>query len=769
MSWSHIALLRLTTAGLLVATLSTLNSCETSDVTREVVSSGEVENLRAFAKLYGYVRFFHPSDEAAAVDWDRFAVYGAARVKSAGSGKELRETLTELFLPIAPAAQIYATDAPPLPLPLAPEETGGLSLVAWQHSGVGLGPGTIYQSKRLNRTLQVQAASVGFGSVTQVIDPDAYRGKRIKLIAFVRTEVEGDGNQAQLWLRVDRPTGQLGFFENMSDRPITSRSWGSYEIEGEVAEDAIRIAFGCLLAGQGKAWVDDVELLVAGEDGAWEPIEIANPGFEEGDSDAAPPGWAVASPGYVFRLDTDVLRSGARAISIEDGWEAVSGWLFDAHPELGEVIEAEIGLGLSCRVPLALLGDDSGTWSPEPRPSSEQILAALDSVGNLPLTANSEAVRLADIIIAWNVFQHFYPYFDVVDVDWDAQLTLSLRDALSDQTGQDFFRTLSRLVAGLQDGHGNVFHPEYYPRGRLPFVADWIEERVVVTRSDDLMVRPGDIIEQIDGVEARRAVADAELYTSGSPQWKRFKALRFLGAGPVGTLLPLVVRRGDERLDLQVERVPQGPAWHESPLENFVLLDEGVYYVNLSTADIAEIDDRIDALAAARGIVFDLRGYPNSNHKVLSYLLTSPDTSDAWMRVPQVIHPDHRETPGYRNNGWSISALSPHLDGRIVFITDGRAISYAESFMSFVEHYRLGEIVGQPTAGTNGNVNNFVLPGAFTVMWTGMRVVKHDGSQHHLVGIRPTVPAERTIQGVREGRDELIEVALDVINQGGPR
>ena len=148
---------------------------------------------------------------------------------------------------------------------------------------------------------------------------------------------------------------------------------------------------------------------------------------------------------------------------------------------------------------------------------------------------------------------------------------------------------------------------------------------------------------------------------------------------------------------------------------------------------------------------------------------TSPDTSDAWMQVPQVIHPDHRETPGYRNHGWSISALSPHLDGRIVFITDGRAISYAESFMSFVEHYRLGEIVGQPTAGTNGNVNNFVLPGAFTVMWTGMRVVKHDGSQHHLVGIRPTVPAERTIQGVREGRDELIEVALDVINQGGPR
>jgi len=35
-----------------------------------------IRNLRAFSKLYGYVRFFHPSDEAAAIDWERFAIYG---------------------------------------------------------------------------------------------------------------------------------------------------------------------------------------------------------------------------------------------------------------------------------------------------------------------------------------------------------------------------------------------------------------------------------------------------------------------------------------------------------------------------------------------------------------------------------------------------------------------------------------------------------------------------------------------------------------------
>jgi len=111
-----------------------------------------------------------------------------------------------------------------------------------------------------------------------------------------------------------------------------------------------------------------------------------------------------------------------------------------------------------------------------------------------------------------------------------------------------------------------------------------------------------------------------------------------------------------------------------------------------------------------------------------------------------------------------LAAKEPHIEGKVVFITDGRAISYAESFLSFIEHYKLAEIVGQPTAGTNGNVNPFVLPGGFQVTWTGMKVLKHNGSQHHLIGILPTVPAERTIQGIIEGRDEFLEKAVEIIN-----
>jgi len=198
------------------------------------------------------------------------------------------------------------------------------------------------------------------------------------------------------------------------------------------------------------------------------------------------------------------------------------------------------------------------------------------------------------------------------------------------------------------------------------------------------------------------------------------------------------------------------------PIEN---MGGSIYYIDLSRATMPEISEKIEHIARARGVVFDLRGYPKSNHGVISHLLEERDTSTAWMRVPLIIYPDQENIVGYQEHGWRLLPKKPHIEGKVVFLTDGRAISYAESFLSFIEHYKLGEIVGQPTAGANGNVNPFALPGGFRVTWTGMKVLKHDDSQHHLIGILPTVPLNRTIQGVIEGRDEYLEKALEIINR----
>jgi hypothetical protein len=38
--------------------------------------------MMAYAKLFGYIRHFHPSDEAARTDWNQFAIDGVRGVES---------------------------------------------------------------------------------------------------------------------------------------------------------------------------------------------------------------------------------------------------------------------------------------------------------------------------------------------------------------------------------------------------------------------------------------------------------------------------------------------------------------------------------------------------------------------------------------------------------------------------------------------------------------------------------------------------------------
>ena len=143
--------------------------------------------------------------------------------------------------------------------------------------------------------------------------------------------------------------------------------------------------------------------------------------------------------------------------------------------------------------------------------------------------------------------------------------------------------------------------------------------------------------------------------------------------------------------------------------------------------------------------------------------LTDHNIESARWNVPISTMPDREACEWLTSGRWDLPPLEPRLGGpnqKVYFLTDGRAISYAESCMGIVEAYKLGEIVGGPTAGTNGNVNPLTLPGGYWVMWTGMKVLKHDGSRHHGVGIAPTIPVERTVEGIAAARDEVLDAAV---------
>lgn len=128
--------------------------------------------------------------------------------------------------------------------------------------------------------------SDGFGALAQTIKAEAYRGRRVRLSAYVKTvEVE---EYAGLWMRVDG-AGRLLGFDNMTDRPIVGTSdWARYEVVLDVPEASVNIAFGLLLRGAGRVWVDDFHLEEVGQDVA--VTNLLPPGGKE-DRGGAPGGY----------------------------------------------------------------------------------------------------------------------------------------------------------------------------------------------------------------------------------------------------------------------------------------------------------------------------------------------------------------------------------------------------------------------------------------------------------------------------------------------
>lgn len=104
----------------------------------------------------------------------------------------------------------------------------------------------------------------GFATLMQTFRADDYRGKRLRLSGYVKTDNIGDW--AGLWMRIDSETKTVAF-DNMQDRKIQGTSdWKEYEIVLDVPEESVNISFGILSAGQGQAWVDDFQFEVVGKD-----------------------------------------------------------------------------------------------------------------------------------------------------------------------------------------------------------------------------------------------------------------------------------------------------------------------------------------------------------------------------------------------------------------------------------------------------------------------------------------------------------------------
>ncbi len=572
--------------------LEALGPIGEGDQPPKVLTDRGTENLVAFARLLGYVRHFHPSDESAKNDWESLAIAGVDQVESARTPNELAARLGGLFLPLAPTMRLGIHRLPAITTSdLLRSGEHPLRVIGWWHHGWGGGTSS------------------------------------------------GPYHERRVTSPIDAPT--------------------------------------------------------------------------------------------------------------------------DSILTVGSEVNLYLGGGVWCSVPLTVYADTSGTL-----PNGARVSVLPRRPKDWMPTGNDRGTRLADVILFWNVAEHFFPYFDVIDTDWPAQLPIALRSAATDRDGASFEVTLHRMVAQLHDGHGTVNSPfsDYTP---MPLAWEFVEGRLVVLRADSTLadhVHPGDEVTAIQNRPVSEWVNDAEaIKSAATPQFLRVRVAQALqvlpGADTVGLDL-----RSPAGVATRV-RVPRRFPWLSPPRPDSVAeVRPGVMYLDLDRITDADFKRALPRVTAAKGVIFDLRGYPRRIWTtVLAHLIDSTITCAQW-NVPVVTHPDHRDMK-FEFSNWPVLPASPRIRARAAFLIDGSAISAAETYLGMVENYRLAELVGEPTAGTNGNIVTQHLPGGYDVTFTGMKVLKHDGSRHHGVGILPTVPVSPTIAGVAAGRDEQLERAIEVVSR----
>ncbi|MDR0332742.1 MAG: hypothetical protein LBI15_04690 [Dysgonamonadaceae bacterium] len=719
--------------------------------------SRRAQNIEAFARLYGYARWFHPSDEAQEIDWDKFAVLGVQKVENIKSTEELRDTLYQLFSPIVQGLQIYKTNKPERfnsDILLSPDSNA--KPVVWQHLGIdlknelyanGYSP---YKSVRVNKNEFNRSTDATI--VCKIFtDLSHLRGKEVKLSGYFKTKNQKEEN-VKLFIQYHLPNDNI-----IHDVSVDSQDWDKQELTTTIPEDATLVAYGLWIVGDSEVWADDFEFSVDNR-GKWEVFDTVNMGFENGQIDVSQANdWKTLNMQYCTLEVTDKnAHSGKYSLNLQFNF---SGKIFDQMPQFGEVINEPIGRNLTCVVPLTLLTNDSVTYPTSESSSLQSLKTELAKIELKP--AFNMQTNLASVIIAWNVLQHFFPYFDVIDTDWNKVLGETLKSAFTDNRRKDFFITLSQMIAQIDDGHGWFYNPERWYH--LPIRTEFIENQIVITASNNTGLKIGDIIKRIDGKPAMRALNEKEGIISGSPQLRRHRALNILGSKLDSGETQLVIERDGNEQSITIPNLLSHKPGAENKYRNetIVEIEPGIYYVNMSRTQVHQFDEKVDELANAKAVIYDQRNvYSEMQHHIIPHLISEPVNSP-WWNVPQTIYPNRKEVEFSKSN-WSIHPKQPLFKSKAIIITNPGMVSSAETALGIIDHYNLATTVGEPTAGCNGNVNPMQLPCGYNLAWTGMKVLKQDGNQHYLIGYEPDYPVNKTIQAIKEGRDEYLEKALEI-------
>ena len=703
------------------------------------------------------------------------------------------------------------------------EETDSSGFVQWNSFGAPEYPILVDENEAQNGSKSAaiawaENATQGYKALAYSL-PSDYEGRKIKLTGYIKTEEVTDG-YAGLWLRLDPRMG----FDNMNDRGATGTTdWQQFEIVLDLdPQQTQRIVFGALLVGKGKMWVDNLMLYIddqpfyeapskmvpfAQEDREFDEgsnISISTPLADPLLNDLALLGkvWgflkyhhpAIGTGDYnwdyeLFRMLPDFLESGTPRHEQILSWidqfgeiptcsdcKATNHQAF-LRPDLSWV-DAISHQGLCSKLKEIYQNRHQG---------NHYYIAMANGVGN-PEFKNENAYenmpypdagfRLLALYKYWNMIQYYFPYRHLIDKDWSAVLKEYIPEFLGAKDELAYELAALQIIADIKDTHANLWgggnalqatRGDKYPPVKVRF----IENQLVVTdffnaeHESSLGLALGDVITHIGGQAVADLVEELTPYYPASNQPTRLRDISMDLLRSNADKVTITYHRGGTATDLElplfdVEALDYYRWYRPEPdSSSYKKLGDDIGYITLKNIKQEDIPKIKEEFANTRGIIIDIRNYPSTfvPFSLGSFFLqeTTPFVKFTGGNV---------NNPGEFVFGESISIpASPNAyKGKVVILVNELSQSQAEYTTMAFRASPNSTVVGSTTAGADGNVSSFMMPGGLRTMISGIGVYYPNGDETQRTGIVPDVEVLPTVKGIREGRDELLEKAIAVIN-----
>lgn len=380
----------------------------------------------------------------------------------------------------------------------------------------------------------------------------------------------------------------------------------------------------------------------------------------------------------------------------------------------------------------------------------------------------SEPQRILALFRYWNIINYFFPYKYQMDQDWDLTLKQFIPSIVGAQNELDFVLAFKEMTTYINDSHAFFNNQKYYEwlgSNITPFFVKYIENQTVIVKVHESVkgeIEVGDIITHIDGQPIEVIRNDIRKYTEGSNEPTINRNINNTLIRGTGGRFNLTINNenGEKSVELIRRRGNEYATLYGNSGTSFEIktTNDGcdVGYIDMELLTRAEVPKMFESFGDLPAIIVDIRNYPQGTlWEMVDYLYDSPINFAAFT-VPQSRFPGVLKFQQH-----SIGKGGVPYKGKLILLFNEDTQSQAEFTIMGLEKHPRALKIGSQTAGADGNISRIYLPGGIQSIFTGLGVFYPDGRETQRIGIVPDIEFHPTVEGVRAGRDEMLDFALD--------